>query len=216
MNIKLDLKEYFLNFPEISPKELTFLLEDILLTYNKPSNFFRYLDNINVLSLLFPELENSKKIFQDPVFHPEGDVFTHTLMALDVLPIRERDIDIMFAILFHDIGKLETCNNNFKGHTKYSKQKFIEISKRFSLNENTVKNIGNLIFYHETPLILMLNNKINKSTIKNLSTYVDIAKLLRVYKADVLGRSREDNSWELKNIDKIQKIYKNLDGKIPL
>jgi tRNA nucleotidyltransferase (CCA-adding enzyme) len=116
----------------------------------------------------------------------------------------------MLSLLFHDIGKIYTLKNNFKGHTKVSRDLFLKLIKRFTSNKKLIKSSSNLIFYHETPLILMLNNKINRITIKKLAIKTNIPNLLTLYRADVLGRGKKDNSWELKNIEKIYSIYENI------
>jgi len=128
-------------------------------------------------------------------------------MTLDILTLSERTIDIMIALLFHDIGKNLTKKNNFKGHTRVSKDMFLNRIYRFTENKKLISSASNLIFYHETPLILMLNNKVNKITLRKISTKVDILKLLKIYRADVLGREYLDNSQELENIHKMRSIY---------
>lgn len=182
-------------------------LEKILLNHKKPSKTFRLLDEVGGVAVLFPNLYRSKKVIQDKIFHPEGDVFTHTLMTLDILKPCDRTIDLMIALLFHDIGKNLTQNIRFKGHTKVSRDMFLDLIDKFTNNKKMISSASNLIFYHATPLILMLNNKVNKITIRKLAVQINIPKLLKVYRADVLGRGQLDNSEELDNIQKINSIY---------
>ncbi|WP_028855297.1 HD domain-containing protein [Psychrilyobacter atlanticus] len=182
-------------------------LEKILLNHKKPSKTFRLLDDTGGVEILFPNLYRSKKVIQDKIFHPEGDVFTHTLMTLDVLKPSERTIELMIALLFHDIGKNITQDTHFKGHTKASRDMFLDLIDKFTNNKKLISSAADLIFYHVSPLILMLNNKVNKVTIRKLAVKVSIPKLLKVYEADVLGRGRLDNSEELENIKKIDSIY---------
>ncbi|MEI6856543.1 HD domain-containing protein [Psychrilyobacter sp.] len=189
-------------------------LEKILLNHKKPSKTFRLLDEVGGIEILFPNLYLSKKIIQDKKFHPEGDVFTHTLMTLDILKPSERATDLMIAILFHDIGKNLTQNTNFKGHTKVSREMFLDLIGKFTDNKKLISSASNLIFYHATPLILMLNDKTNKVTIRKLAVQVNILKLLKVYRADVLGRGQLDNSEELENIKKIESIYLEIKGEL--
>jgi len=182
-------------------------LEKILLNHKKPSKTFRLLDEVRGLETLFPNLYRSKQTIQDKKFHPEGDVFTHTLMTLDILNPWDRTTELMIALLFHDIGKNITQNTNFKGHTRVSRDMFLKLIDKFTNNKKLRSSASNLIFYHATPLILMLNNKVNKITIRKLAVRINIPKLLKVYEADVLGRGRLDNFEELDNIQKIDSIY---------
>lgn len=182
-------------------------LEKILLNHKKPSKTFRLLDEVGGVKILFPNLYRSKKIIQDEIFHPEGDVFTHTLMTLDILEPSERTRELMIALLFHDIGKNITQNIKFKGHSRASRDMFLDLIDKFTDNKRLISSAADLIFYHVSPLILMLNNKVNKITIRKLAVKVNVPKLLKVYKADILGRGRLDNSEELENIQKINSIY---------
>jgi len=213
LNFKLseDLKKLIkTNFHLIQniPKErIMGELEKILLNHENPSKTFRLLDEVGGVAILFPNLYYSKKIIQNKNFHPEGDVFTHTLMTLDILKPSERTIDLMIALLFHDIGKNLTQKTNFKGHTKASKDMFLNLINNFTDNKKLIFSASDLIFYHASPLILMLNNKVNKITIRKLAVKINIPKLLKIYKADVLGRGQLDNSQELDNIQKIDSIY---------
>ncbi len=190
------------------PKERIMLeLEKILLTHKKPSKTFELLDSVGGVKYLFPYLEKCKTVIQDITYHPEGDVYTHTLMTLDVLRKEERELDIMIALLFHDIGKQRTVNSGFRGHNKISQDMFLEIISKFTNNKSLIRSASNLILYHTAPLVLMLNDKISKIPIRKIATKIDIEKLLMVYKADLLGRGKIDNSWELDNIEKIRKLY---------
>lgn len=182
-------------------------LEKILLNHKKPSKTFRLLDEVGGVEILFPNLYRSKKIIQDEIFHPEGDVFTHTLMTLDILEPSERTRELMIALLFHDIGKNITQNTKFKGHSRASRDMFLDLIDKFTDNKKLISSAADLIFYHVSPLILMLNNKVNKITVRKLAVKVNVSKLLKVYKADILGRGRIDNSEELENIQKINSIY---------
>ena len=66
------------------PRERIFgELEKAFHKAEKPSVFFEQLDRMQHLHYWFPELEAQKGVPQDPVNHPEGDVWTHTMMVLD-------------------------------------------------------------------------------------------------------------------------------------
>lgn len=80
-----------------------------LLKAEKPSVFFRVLEEAHALEPWFGELEALRRIPQNPVYHPEGDALTHTLMVLDAAAeIRDHMDDplaFMLAALCHDLGK---------------------------------------------------------------------------------------------------------------
>ena len=87
-------------------------LEKALLKAEKPSEFFQFLRDIQQLHLWFPEIEALIGVPQNPVHHPEGDVWNHTMMVLDQAA-RLRDqarqpLSFMLSALCHDLGKPKT------------------------------------------------------------------------------------------------------------
>ena len=78
-----------------------------------PSRGLTFLHDTGIDALLFPEVFALAGCPQDPEWHPEGDVFVHTLMALDVAATfrtgdRDDDLTLMFGVLCHDLGKPPT------------------------------------------------------------------------------------------------------------
>lgn len=73
----------------------------------RPSVALEWLDRLGLLQQFLPEVAALRGVRQPPQFHPEGDVWTHTLMMLDRMP-KERDATLAYAVLFHDIGKPPT------------------------------------------------------------------------------------------------------------
>lgn len=62
------------------------------------------LDHSGMLQLIIPELSNLKGCTQSPIHHPEGDVWTHSRLALSMLP-EKSDLALVWATLLHDIAK---------------------------------------------------------------------------------------------------------------
>src|SRR5215212_2824815 len=89
-------------------------LEKTLLAAPQPSVGLRWLDRLNVTPQLFPELDALKGVEQEPDWHPEGDVLTHTLLTCDRARELIEDLDyprrvtVMLAALCHDFGKPST------------------------------------------------------------------------------------------------------------
>jgi poly(A) polymerase len=67
----------------------------------------RMLHRTRLLPYVLPEVEGLVGQAQPPEFHPEGDVFTHTVMMLDRMP--PADVTLAYAVLLHDIGKPATA-----------------------------------------------------------------------------------------------------------
>ena len=85
----------------------------------KPSVFFRILEKTGALDDWFAELFALRKAPQNPVYHPEGDAFEHTMMVLDsAAEIRKQMRDplaFMLSALCHDLGKAVSTKKNEKG-----------------------------------------------------------------------------------------------------
>jgi poly(A) polymerase len=79
----------------------------ILLEAPKASRGLDLLLDLGLLAVFLPELVRLKGTPQPPEFHPEGDVWTHTLLMLDRLSA-PRDATLAYAALLHDVGKADT------------------------------------------------------------------------------------------------------------
>ncbi len=79
-----------------------------ILTCKSPASGLWLMDDTGLLCEILPEVCELKGVEQPPEFHPEGDVFTHTLLMLEKLS--RPPADLVFAALFHDIGKPKTLN----------------------------------------------------------------------------------------------------------
>ncbi|MBF6058180.1 multifunctional CCA addition/repair protein [Thiomicrorhabdus heinhorstiae] len=71
----------------------------------EPSLFFKVLDEVGALQVLFPELDALHGVTQPEKHHPEGDVWIHTMMVLDAACKLTSDVSVRFAALVHDLGK---------------------------------------------------------------------------------------------------------------
>ena len=77
------------------------------------------LDASGLMRVILPELEAMKGCEQPPQFHPEGDVFKHTRIMLDLLP-KEASLPLVFSALFHDIGKPPTSSVDENGRIRFN------------------------------------------------------------------------------------------------
>ena len=87
-------------------------LAKALLRSDRPSVFFEALRQMNQLSFWFPELEALVGLPQDPLYHPEGDVWIHTMEVIDrAAALRDKTdepLSFMLLCLCHDFGKAVT------------------------------------------------------------------------------------------------------------
>lgn len=91
-----------------------------ILTEGGARRGFELLDESGLLEEVLPEIAAMKGVEQPPEFHPEGDVWTHTLIMLDGL--REPSLDLALGVLLHDVGKPATFRIaeriRFDGHVE--------------------------------------------------------------------------------------------------
>jgi poly(A) polymerase len=77
------------------------------------------LDSSGLMRAILPELEAMKGVLQPEQFHPEGDVFVHTRLMLQLLP-QEVSVALVFAVLFHDVGKPVTAAVDATGRIRFN------------------------------------------------------------------------------------------------
>lgn len=90
----------------VSPERIRDELQKILVSPHRLRGF-DLLDRSGLLRVIFPEIEKLKGCEQPPEFHPEGDVFVHTRMMLELLK-PDASLPLVLSVLFHDIGKPAT------------------------------------------------------------------------------------------------------------
>ncbi len=94
-------------------------MKKALLISDQPDVFFRVLLEADALHAWFPELEALTRAPQNPVYHPEGDSFEHTMLVLrEAAAFRDCADDplaFMLAALVHDLGKAVSTKKNDKG-----------------------------------------------------------------------------------------------------
>ncbi|HTA51665.1 MAG TPA: CCA tRNA nucleotidyltransferase [Candidatus Acidoferrum sp.] len=91
---------------EVSAERLRDELTKIL-TEGAARRGFELLDETHLLEELLPEVSRMKGVEQPPQFHPEGDVWTHTLMMIGGLPAGSSPT-LAWGVLLHDVGKPPT------------------------------------------------------------------------------------------------------------
>ena len=110
------------------------------LSTEKPSMFFEVLDKVGAIELLFPELYALHHVTQPEKYHPEGDVWIHTMMVLDASAGLSHSIDVRFAALVHDLGKGLTPKElwpSHRGHEAAGVPLVKKLSKRYRLPKKT-------------------------------------------------------------------------------
>jgi poly(A) polymerase len=103
---------------EISAERIREELVRIFLSPNRVRGW-DLLDASGLMRAVLPELDKMKGCEQPPQFHPEGDVFKHTRIMLELLP-EEASLPLVFSVLFHDIGKPPTSIVDEEGRIRFN------------------------------------------------------------------------------------------------
>ncbi len=102
------------------------------------------LEESGLLTRIIPEFEALKGCEQPPRFHPEGDVYRHTRLMLDLLPKQPLDVPLVFAVLLHDIGKPPTHSVDETGRIRFNNHEHVgarmtrDIMKRLRFSNHEI------------------------------------------------------------------------------
>jgi len=205
-------------------------LKKLLLKSKKPSIGFEIIKEVGFLKY-FPELKKIVGLQQDPEWHPEGDVWTHTMLALDQAAIiRDKEISeedefkrlaYMLGVLAHDFGKSYTTIFKEGRWRSPSHEAAGEVPTRSFLSRLTKerKLIDLVVLYvthHLRPSLLFKAKKVKKSAIRRLALKVNISDIVRINKADHRGKLAVNDEFEAgdwlleqaKNLDVIEEVPK--------
>ena len=148
-------------------------LKKALLKADKPSIFFEELRKMDQLHTWFPELELLINLEQDPIYHPEGDVWTHTMEVLDrAASMRDKASDpynFMLLALTHDLGKaVTTAEKNGRIHAYEHEIKGMPLVesfiKRLTNEKNVISYLKNMVPLHMRPNVSAYSKPGIKST----------------------------------------------------
>ena len=154
----------------------------------------------------FPELEALDGCQQDPKWHPEGDVWTHTLHCLDAYAAQRtgeqwEDLVVGFAVLCHDMGKPETTYTDEDGRIRSPRHDVRGVPvathflERITRQKKVFEEVLPLVEQHMRPLSLY-RDRASDSAIRRLASRVKrIDRLIRVARADNSGRPPIDPNF---------------------
>jgi tRNA nucleotidyltransferase/poly(A) polymerase len=147
---------------------------------------FDLLDASGLMAEVLPEILPLKGCEQPPDFHPEGDVFVHTRLMLSLLP-EDVSVPLVFAALFHDLGKPPTKERDTTGRIRFSGHE--SVSARMA--ENIMRRLR---FSNEEieATVEMVQNHMMFKDVRNMR----VARLKRF-----MARPTFDDELELHRVD---------------
>ena len=178
---------------EISQVSMERLRDELtkILTEGAARRGFELLDQSGLLVYLLPEITRMKGVEQPPQFHPEGDVWIHTLMMIAGLPAGSSPT-LAWGVLLHDVGKPPTFTPpsgpngriRFDRHVEVGVKMAEEICRRFRFsNEDT----GQILALVENHMRFKDVPKMKPATLKRFVRMEKFDEHLELHRLDSLS-----------------------------
>jgi poly(A) polymerase len=191
--------------PEITQISMERLRDELtkILTEGSARRGFELLDQSGLLIHLLPEIAKMKGVEQPPQFHPEGDVWIHTLMMIGGLPAGSSPT-LAWGVLLHDVGKPPTFTPpsgpngriRFDRHVEVGLRMAEEICRRFRFSNEDTEQILALVAHHmrfkDVP-------RMKPSTLKRFVRMDKFDEHLELHRLDSLSSHRMLDNYEFVN-----------------
>jgi tRNA nucleotidyltransferase (CCA-adding enzyme) len=190
---------------DLPPERVWGEFEKLLLVAERPSIGFALAREIEVTTRLLPEVHALIDCPQEPEWHPEGDVWIHTLMVIDEARQRNGDLDrarlatVMLAAVCHDLGKpLTTAVIDGRirslGHEEAGVEPATRLLDRLNVHSldgfDVRTQVLGLTAHHLKPgAFHKVRDELTDGAFRRLALKVDMELLARLAKADCCGRA---------------------------
>jgi len=181
------IKEFSKDISIISKERIREEMTKIL-TGNNPKFAIEMMYDTGLLKEILPEVNIFKGLKQPPEYHPEGDVFDHTILMLDLIKTVKNDIEnyeeFCWGVLLHDVGKpatyMVTDRIRFNNHDFVGSKIAARICNRLKFSKKSKDYIVSLVREH---MKFIAMPHMRKSTLKKFfrtDYYNDLHKLLKL------------------------------------
>ena len=189
--------------PEIDQISMERLRDELtkILTEGAARRGFELLDQTGLLVYLLPEIAKMKGVEQPPQFHPEGDVWIHTLMMIGGLPAGSSPT-LAWGVLLHDVGKPPTFTPpagpngriRFDRHVEVGVKMAEQICRRFRFSNEDTEQILALVTNHmkfkDVP-------RMKPATLKRFVRVDKFGEHLELHRLDSLASHGKLDNYEL-------------------
>jgi tRNA nucleotidyltransferase (CCA-adding enzyme) len=189
---------------DLPPERIWGEVEKLLLQAARPSIGFHLARDLGIIEQVLPEMSPLIGCEQEPEWHPEGDVWIHTLMVVDRARELNDDLDrprlitVMLGAVGHDLGKPATTafiDGRIRSldHEQAGVEPTIALLDR--LNVHTINGfdvrsqVVGLVAHHLKPGMLHKAANVGDGAFRRLAQKVDLELLARLARADCLGRT---------------------------
>ncbi len=185
--------------PQIHQVSFERIREEVvkMLTEGHAAEAFRLLDSTGLLQEVLPQVEAMKGVEQPPQFHPEGDVWVHTLLLLEGLPAGASRTLALGALL-HDVGKPPTFRVapdriRFDGHVEVGVRMAEEICRRLRLSTHDTEQVSALVANH---MRFADVQKMKEATFKRFVRLPRFDEHLELHRLDCLASHKDLSLYE--------------------
>ncbi len=168
-----------------------------MLTEDHARRAFLLLDECGLLHEVLPEITAMKGVQQPPEFHPEGDVFVHTLLLLENLP-HPCPPTLAWGALLHDVGKPATFRVapdriRFDNHVEVGVKIAVEICDRLRFSKDDAAQVLALVDNH---MRFGHVSRMKESTLKRFLRLPGFGEHLALHRADSLASHGNLSTYE--------------------
>ncbi len=168
-----------------------------ILTEGAARRGFELLDETRLLAHILPEVKNLQGVEQPPQYHPEGDVWTHTMIMLEGLPAGCTPT-LAMGVLLHDIGKPGTFERapdriRFHGHVELGVEIAERICRRLRYSNDDTEQILALVENH---MRFAHVKDMRRSKLKRFVRMDDFNEHLALHRLDCLSADRSLGNYE--------------------
>jgi poly(A) polymerase len=169
-----------------------------MLTEGAARRAFELLDASGLLEVLLPEVARMKGVAQPPQFHPEGDVWVHTLLMLEAM--EQPTPTLALGALLHDVGKPPTFKApagpeeriRFDGHTEVGAAMAEEICRGLRLSNRDTEQVVALVRHH---LRFKDAPNMRPSTFKRFVSMNGFEEHLELHRLDCVASHGDLSNW---------------------
>jgi len=171
-------------------------LSRILTESKRAGDAIMMMDELRLLQVLLPEAHAMKGVEQPPAFHPEGDVFRHTVAALNLM--KSPSIQLAWSVLLHDVGKPMTAVQHperirFNGHDEQGAEIAGRILERLRFSSDDTQAICYSIRNH---MHFLEVRNMRRSKLRRLIGAPTFAIELELHRLDCLASHGDLANWQ--------------------
>jgi poly(A) polymerase len=167
-----------------------------ILTEGHARRGFELLDETGLLAQVLPEIKALQGVEQPPEFHPEGDVWIHTLMMLEAM--REPTATLAWGVLLHDCGKPPTFTVRerirFDGHVEVGIKMAEAIADRLRFSSRERERVADLVRHH---MRFKDFPRMRRATQLRFLRMDGFEEHLELHRLDCLASHGDLSTWEL-------------------